>query len=103
MGDRKGNKANDKFLYSHFALSFDLNSGKIDSVELDKRSDFDDMQKLDSIDSDGDLIVDFVDLCAKTPEGVLVDDFGCPLDKDLDGVPDYLDEEKETKPEATSK
>ena len=101
VGDRKGNKANDKFLYSHFALSFDLNSGKIDSVELDKRSDFDDMQKLDSIDSDGDLIVDFVDLCAKTPEGVLVDDFGCPLDKDLDGVPDYLDEEKETKPEAT--
>ncbi len=100
LGDRKGNKANDKFLYSHFALSFDLNSGKIDSVELDKHSDFDDMQKLDSIDSDGDLIVDFVDLCAKTPEGVLVDDFGCPLDKDLDGVPDYLDEEKETKPEA---
>ena len=100
VGDRKGNKANDKFLYSHFALSFDLNSGKTDSIKGDKRSDFDDMQKLDSIDSDGDLIVDFADLCAKTPEGVLVDEFGCPLDKDLDGVPDYLDEEKETKPEA---
>ena len=100
QGNRQGNKANDKFLYSHFALSFDLNSGKIDSVELDKRSDFDDMQKLDSIDSDGDLIVDFADLCAKTPEGVPVDEFGCPLDRDLDGVPDYLDEEKETKPEA---
>jgi len=100
QGNRQGNKANDKFLYSHFALSFDLNSGKIDSVEQDKRSDFDDMQKLDSIDSDGDLIVDFADLCAKTHEGVLVDEFGCPLDKDLDGVPDYLDEEKETKPEA---
>ena len=34
----------------------------------DKHPVFDDMQKLDSIDSDGDLIVDFVDLCAKTPE-----------------------------------
>ena len=100
LGDRQGNKANDKFLYSHFALSFDLNSGKTDSIKGDKRSNFDDMQKLDSIDSDGDLIVDFADLCAKTPEGVLVDEFGCPLDKDLDGVPDYLDEEKETKPEA---
>ncbi len=100
LGDRQGDKANDKFLYSHFALSFDLNSGKTDSVELDKGSGFDDIQKLDSIDSDGDLIVDFVDLCAKTPEGVLVDEFGCPLDNDLDGVPDYLDEEKETKPEA---
>ena len=100
LGGRQGDKANDKFLYSHFALSFDLNSGKMDSMELDKPSMFDDMQKLDSIDSDGDLIVDFVDLCAKTPEGVLVDEFGCPLDNDLDGVPDYLDEEKATKPDA---
>jgi hypothetical protein len=100
VGDRQGNKSNDKFLYSHFALSFDFNSGKIDSVEVDKLPIFDDMEKLDSIDSDGDSIVDFVDLCAKTPEGILVDKFGCPLDKDLDGVPDYLDEEKETKPEA---
>ena len=100
VGGRQGDKANDKFLYSHFALSFDLNSGKMDSIEPDKPAMFDDMQKLDSIDSDGDLIVDFVDLCAKTPEGVLVDEFGCPLDNDLDGVPDYLDEEKATKPDA---
>jgi len=98
VGDRQGNKANDKFLYSHFALSFDLNSGEIDSVKRNKHPVFDDMEKLDSIDSDGDLIVDFVDLCAKTPNGVLVDKSGCPLDKDLDGVPDYLDEEKETLP-----
>ena len=100
VGDRQGNKSNDKFLYSHFALAFDLNSGKIDSAEVDKLPVFNDMEKLDSIDSDGDSIVDFVDLCAKTPEGILVDKFGCPLDNDLDGVPDYLDEEKETKPEA---
>ena len=100
LGGRQGNKANDRFLYSHFALSIDLNSGKIDSIEEDKPSMFDDMQKLDSIDSDGDLIVDFIDLCAKTPEGILVDEFGCPLDNDLDGVPDYLDEEKATKPDA---
>ena len=100
VGDRQGNKTNDKFLYSHFALSFDLNSGKTDSVEGYKPPILDDMRELDSIDSDGDLVVDFVDLCAKTPEGVLVDMFGCPLDKDLDGVPNYLDEEKETKPDA---
>ncbi len=100
VGGRQGNKSNDKFLYSHFALSFDLNSGGTVSVEEDNPPVFDDMEKADSIDSDGDLIVDFVDLCAKTPAGVLVDSFGCPLDKDLDGVPDYLDQEKETKPEA---
>ena len=99
-GDRQGNKANDKFLYSHFALSFDISSGQTDSIEGYKPPVLDDMRELDSIDSDGDLVVDFVDLCAKTPEGVLVGMFGCPLDKDLDGVPDYLDEEKETKPEA---
>ena len=26
-----------------------------------------------------------------TPIGLKVDEFGCPLDSDSDGVPDYLD------------
>jgi len=43
------------------------------------------------IDSDGDGIEDSKDACPGTPQGVLVDDFGCPLDSDADGVPDYLD------------
>jgi OOP family OmpA-OmpF porin len=42
-------------------------------------------------DSDGDGIDDKNDACPNTPEGVIVDDFGCPLDSDGDGVPDYLD------------
>jgi len=96
IGDRKGNKGNDKFLYSHFALSYDLGLGKSGETDGYDPPSFADMEKLDSIDSDGDLVVDFVDLCAKTPKGIPVDQFGCPLDNDLDGVANFRDDEKET-------
>jgi len=101
VGDRQGTKANDKFLYSHFAISYDLGLGKTGN-ETDgwDPPSFSDMEKLDSIDSDGDLVVDFVDLCAKTPAGTPVDKFGCPLDNDLDGVADYIDDEKESEANA---
>ena len=42
-------------------------------------------------DSDMDGIMDEDDACPETPQGVRVDNFGCPLDSDSDGVPDYLD------------
>jgi OmpA-OmpF porin, OOP family len=42
-------------------------------------------------DSDGDGVEDSKDQCPDTPEGVKVDEFGCPIDSDNDGVPDYLD------------
>ncbi len=42
-------------------------------------------------DSDGDGVVDGVDMCANTPAGVKVDIFGCALDSDRDGVADYQD------------
>ena len=34
-----------------------------------------------------------MDRCANTPLGVLVDEYGCPVDGDLDGVPNTFDEE----------
>ena len=43
------------------------------------------------LDSDGDGVPDYTDLCANTQRGVEVDDYGCPFDTDADGVPDYLD------------
>lgn len=43
-------------------------------------------------DTDGDGVRDKDDLCPATPPGVIVDEFGCPVDSDRDGVPDYMDE-----------
>ncbi|MBQ3658239.1 MAG: OmpA family protein [Bacteroidales bacterium] len=43
------------------------------------------------VDSDNDGVTDTLDMCAATPEGVEVDEKGCPLDTDKDGVADYLD------------
>lgn len=45
----------------------------------------------DFFDADGDGVMDSLDRCSDTPEGVEVDNKGCPLDADNDGVPDYLD------------
>ncbi|PHS24495.1 MAG: thrombospondin [Methylophaga sp.] len=44
-----------------------------------------------AFDTDGDGVVDGVDLCRGTPSGVTVDRVGCPLDTDRDGVADYQD------------
>ncbi len=44
-----------------------------------------------AFDTDGDGVVDGVDLCRGTPSGVAVDRVGCPLDTDRDGVADYQD------------
>ncbi len=52
-------------------------------------------------DSDGDGVYDHLDQCPNTPQGVTVDDAGCPLDSDGDGVFDYLDKCPDTPKEAT--
>jgi len=55
-----------------------------------------DFAKLESEDEDGDLVADVDDFCPKTPIGVKVDDNGCPFDDDKDGIPNYLDQQKNT-------
>lgn len=97
VGDRVGNKGKDKFLYTHFALTYNLDWRRSKAGD-DGYTPFDgDWNELDSTDSDGDMVVDFADLCAKTPiEGRPVDEKGCPLDYDNDGVPDYMDDELST-------
>jgi OmpA-OmpF porin, OOP family len=47
-------------------------------------------------DTDGDGVKDPEDICANTPEGVVVDEFGCPVDTDGDGIPDYIDDCNDT-------
>jgi outer membrane protein OmpA-like peptidoglycan-associated protein len=44
------------------------------------------------VDADKDGVDDSYDMCPDTPEGLDVDQNGCPVDTDIDGVPDYLDQ-----------
>ena len=44
-----------------------------------------------SNDADGDGVKDKRDDCPDTPEGVAVDENGCPVDADNDKIADYLD------------
>jgi len=44
-----------------------------------------------SLDTDKDGVPDYLDKCPGTPAGVKADKDGCPLDSDGDGTPDYLD------------
>ena len=45
-----------------------------------------------AIDSDGDGVPDGLDQCPDTPTGKEVNPQGCPIDSDGDGIPDELDE-----------
>src|SRR5690606_12603075 len=43
------------------------------------------------LDQDQDGVADGLDRCPATPAGAVVDQLGCPLDTDADGVPDGVD------------
>ncbi|MCF8463630.1 MAG: hypothetical protein K9G41_02220 [Flavobacteriales bacterium] len=91
---RKGNKANDMFLFTSISYHFDFFTPK-----KEKKSQFDNMEFFEmdeKTDTDGDGIPDLKDYCPDTPSGGMVDDKGCPLDSDADGVDDSTDEEPGT-------
>jgi outer membrane protein OmpA-like peptidoglycan-associated protein len=46
---------------------------------------------VENMDFDNDGVPDNIDKCPNTPEGIQVNENGCPLDTDNDGVPNYLD------------
>lgn len=94
VGNRIGDARNDKLLYTHIAMSYDFNikskkKPKFDVIDEDSEQYY----REDTIDSDGDMVVDHMDRCANTPTGVVVDELGCPLDDDLDGVANSFDDE----------
>jgi len=97
VGNRKGNDKNDRMLFSQIAITYDLTLPKKDEEIEEIKEDPFKYYREDTIDSDLDLVVDHADMCANTPiEARPVDEFGCPLDGDKDGVPDYLDKELNT-------
>ena len=100
IGDRAGNSRNDRFLFTSASLGFAIPMERKPKVLMTPLSS----EELDLIvlndDIDGDGVLDLWDNCPNTPAGVAVDTFGCPLDGDQDGVPDYLDDELESAPGA---
>ncbi len=97
VGNRAGTKQKDNFMYTSFALQYDL---VIKKKSKDTLADdfFDDVDWLaiDKDDYDKDGVRDWDDKCHGTPEGVKVNEFGCPYDDDNDGVPNHADEELAT-------
>lgn len=92
VGDKRG----DDFMFSYFALHFDLFSSDRE-IEWNKNFVALEFDPTMAGDEDGDLILDGGDDCPGTPWGVEVDTLGCPTDKDFDGIPDYLDDEPDSR------
>lgn len=93
-GERKGDASNDYLLYTHGSIHYNLQKARV-------YQDIDDGTVLDdNEDSDQDGVIDIMDNCLGTPEGVAVDEFGCPLDDDKDDVGNYRDQELDSAPGA---
>ncbi|MBA2611385.1 MAG: hypothetical protein H0U95_05410 [Bacteroidetes bacterium] len=97
VGNRIGTKQKDNFTYTSFALQYDLIAKPRQQKKLG-RDTLNDAFWLafDKEDRDKDGVVDMMDDCQGTPEGVKVDAKGCPLDDDKDGIPNYRDDELAT-------
>ncbi len=90
----------DNFLTANFNIAYDIFTTNNKQSSYTDESFYSDVNfnSLENEDSDGDNIIDFDDLCPYTPKNVKVDENGCPIDTDLDGIPDYIDKEKNTFP-----
>lgn len=98
LGTRTGTKQRDNFVYTSFALQYDLvitKKSKIDTLP-DNYFDGIDWLAIDNDDYDKDGVRDWDDKCHGTPAGVKVDQFGCPFDDDADGVANHADKELES-------
>lgn len=102
VGTRKGNSRNDAFVYTSFSIQYNLSGLVRDKNDTLDPHWFDgvDFLALESEDSDGDGVRDTADKCPGTALGIEVDYYGCPPDDDNDGVPNYKDDEVNSKPGA---
>ncbi len=96
IGTLKANSSNDRFLMSSIAISYNFQNHKNDKTVKDFGEEIDYMM-YDSEDEDGDGVIDFIDECPWTPAGVEVNEKGCPLDNDHDFVPNFRDDELESR------
>ncbi len=98
LNNRVGTKQKDNFVYSSFALQYDLVFKKKDGGDTLPDGYFEgiDWLAIDNGDRDKDGVKDWDDKCHGTPDSVKVDAFGCPFDDDKDGVANYKDDELDT-------
>jgi len=96
--DKSAEENTDKFVSANFTIHYDLFTPKPKANIYFDDSYYADVnfKVMDVEDEDGDLVADIDDYCPKTPIGVKVNQFGCPLDTDNDGIPDYIDQEINT-------
>lgn len=99
IGNQPGKGGSDNFLMSSFSVSYNFqNHDKAEEIkEFEPSIDY---LAYDMGDEDGDGVIDFIDECPWTPAGVEVDEKGCPLDMDKDFVPNYKDDELESRENA---
>jgi hypothetical protein len=95
-GERKGNSANDMFLFTSLSVAYAFGVERKQKAPQNDYFEGMDVLAMDVNDADADGVRDIDDLCAMTPDGVEVDEFGCPLDTDRDLIADYRDKEEFT-------
>ena len=96
-GKRKGNVWGDDFLYTYASIKFDLFSNEKDVfTDATFFVSPDIIAAIKAEDEDSDGVSDVWDRCLGTLQGVKIDDYGCALDDDSDGFPNYRDEELNT-------
>lgn len=101
VGDRVGDSKNDKFLFTHFSLNYDLQrltEEEEEPIMDENRNDLFDILAKDTVDTDEDGVVDFIDFCQYTGKGIPIDVRGCPVDNDADRVFDFKDDELTSAP-----
>lgn len=89
---RIGDSKTDNFLFSYISMHLDLFSSD-KTLKWERLYAEVEWDPTLMGDEDGDGYFDGWDECPGTPFGVATDTSGCPLDDDFDGIPNYLDDE----------
>ncbi len=99
IGNRKGTKGKDNFMYTSVSFQYDLIAKyrpKVKPTIIEQPDAF--WLAMDKEDKDNDGVIDLTDDCLGTPNGAKVDLKGCPLDEDNDAIPNFRDDELTTPP-----
>lgn len=76
-GPRKGKPGFDQLIFAAGGLNYHFNKSAVEKMQL--------------LDSDADGVADKTDKCDRTPAGVRVNEKGCPVDDNSNGIADYLE------------